>query len=415
VTPARGPFPALQHRNFRLFFFGQGISVIGTWMQSTAQAWLVLTLTNSPFLLGLVGALQFLPVTLLSLVGGVLADRLPKRRLLLITQSTLCALALAMALLTWTGTVRYWHIAGLALLFGVANSLDMPTRQAFFAEMVDRQDLANAIALNSAMINAGRVVGPAFAGLIIAVQGVALAFLLNGLSFVGVIGALTLMSVGPVRAMERRPILGHIGEGLRYVRHTPPVLTTLVLAGLVSAFVLNFNILVPVLARGVLKAGAGTYGSLMALVGTGSLIGALFVASASRHGPRRELIQIGAVAVSLAVLCLGFARSYPVAAALVFTGGLSMVLFTSTNNSFVQMQVPDELRGRVMSVHTMLFVGSTPLGAMLTGGVMDLWGPAAGFLTAGSLGLLAVAAVGLWARRAGAHAGADRRGEHIGA
>jgi MFS family permease len=368
-------------------------------MQSTAQAWLVLTLTNSPFRLGLVGALQFLPVTVFSLVGGVLADRLPKRRLLIITQLTLMLLALVIALLAWTGRVRYWHIAGLALLFGVANSLDMPTRQAFFAEMVDRQDLANAIALNSAMVNAGRVIGPAVAGLIIASWGVASAFFLNGVSFLAVIGALSLMSAGPALIGEKRSLFGHVGEGLAYIRNTPPVFVTLVMAGLISAFVLNFSILIPVLARGVLQGSAETYGSLMAIVGAGSLTGALFVASASRYGPRRELIQMGAVGVSLAVLCLGLARSYPVAAGLAFVGGLAMVLFTSTNNSFVQMLAPDELRGRVMSVHTMLFVGSSPVGALLTGGAMDLWGPRAGFFVAGSLGLLAVAGVSLWARR----------------
>lgn len=378
---------------------GQSVSVIGTWMQSTAQAWLVLTLTNSPFLLGLVSAMQFIPVTLLSLVGGALADRLPKRRLLLTTQATLMVLAFVIALLTWTGVVRYWHVAMLALLLGVANSLDMPTRQAFFAEMVDRQDLANAIALNSAMVNGGRVIGPAVAGLIIASQGVALAFFLNGISFLAVIVALASMQGTPVRPAVTRSLLGHIGEGLQYVRRTPPVLVTLALAGLVSAFVLNFNIFVPVLARGVLKGSAGTYGSLMALVGAGSLVGALFVASASRYGPRQELIRAGAVGVSLAVVCLGFARSYPVAAVLAFSGGLAMVLFTSSNNSFVQMLVPDDLRGRVMSVHTTVFVGSSPVGALLTGGVMDLWGPSAGFFVAGSLGLLAVAAVSVWARR----------------
>jgi len=397
----RGPFPALRHRNFRLFVFGQGISVIGTWMQSTAQVWLVLTLTNSPFLLGTVNAFQWIPVTLLSLVGGVYADRLPKRRLLLITQTSLMVLPFVLALLTWTGIVRYWHIAALALLLGLTNSLDMPTRQSFFAEMVEREDLANAIALNSAIINGGRVIGPAVAGLIIASAGVAPAFLLNGISFLAVIAALASMQVRPMLAVPRQPMLDHIGEGLRYVRQTPTVLTTLVLLAAVSAFVLNFNILIPVLARSVLKGSAGTYGTLLATVGTGSLIGALLLASASRQGPRRELIPLGAAVVSLAVFFLGFTHSYPPAAALAFIGGLAMILFASSSNSVVQMQVPDQLRGRVMSVHAMVFAGSSPIGAILTGGVMDLWGPAAGFFVGGSLGLLATAAIVLWARRLG--------------
>jgi MFS family permease len=401
LSPAfhRGPFPAFRHRNFRLFFLGQGISVIGTWMQSTAQAWLVLTLTNSPFLLGMVSALQFLPVLLLSLVGGVLADRLPRRRLLMATQTTLMVLAFVLALLTGTGVVRYWHVAALALLLGLTNSLDMPTRQAFFVEMVDRQDLANAIALNSAMINGGRIVGPAVAGMIIAARGVAPAFLLNGLSFLAVIAALALMEVRPVEVVQRQRLLDHIGEGLRYVRETPIVLTTLVMLGLVSAFVLNFNVLIPVLARSVLQGSAGVYGSLLAVLGAGSLIGALFLASASRFGPRQELMYAGAVVVSLAVLSLGFAKSYLVAAGLAFVGGAAMILFTSSSNSIVQTLVPDQLRGRVMSVHAMLFAGSTPVGALLTGGVMDLWGPQMGFWVGGSMGLLAIVAVVLWVRR----------------
>ncbi len=394
----RGPFPALRHRNFRLFFFGQGISVIGTWMQSTAQAWLVLTLTNSPFLLGTVNALQFLPVTLLSLVGGVFADRLPKRRLLLATQTALMVLAFVLAVLTWTGVVRYWHVAALALLYGLTNSLDIPTRQSFFAEMVDREDLANAIALNSAVINGGRVIGPAVGGVIIAAAGVAPAFFLNGVSFLAVLAALASMQIPPAQAVPRQPLLGHIGEGLRYIRQTPAVLGTLALLGAVSAFVLNFNVLIPVLARSVLQGSAGTYGALLATVGSGSLIGALLLASASRQGPRSELIPAAAVVVSVAVIGLGFTRSYPLAAGFAFLGGLAMIVFASSSNSVVQTLVPDQLRGRVMSVHAMLFAGSTPIGAMLTGGVMDLWGPPAGFFVGGSLGLLATAAISLWAR-----------------
>lgn len=368
-------------------------------MQSTAQVWLVLTLTNSPFLLGTVNALQFVPVTFLSLVGGVFADRLPKRRILLITQTVLMVLAFVLAALTWAGVVRYWHVAALALLYGLTNSLDIPTRQSFFAEMVGREDLANAIALNSAIINGGRVIGPAVGGIIIAAAGVAPAFFLNGVSFLAVLAALASMSIPAAQPVPRQPLLSHIREGLTYIRQTPAVLSTLALLGAVSAFVLNFNILIPVLARSVLQGSAGTYGTLLATVGGGSLLGALLLASASRQGARREWIPASAVVVSLAVMCLGFTRSYPPAAGLAFLGGLAMIIFASSSNSVVQTLVPDQLRGRVMSVHAMLFAGSTPIGAMLTGGVMDLWGPPAGFFVGGSLGLLATAVIVLWARR----------------
>lgn len=368
-------------------------------MQTTAQAWLVLTLTNSPFLLGTVSALQWIPVTLLGLVGGAFADRLPKRRLLIATQTTLMVQALVLALLTGTHLVRYWHVAALAALLGVVNSFDLPTRQSFFVEMVDREDLMNAIALNSALVNVGRVLGPAIAGLIIATAGVAAAFLLNGLSFLAVIAALAAMHTRPAEPTPPRPLMGHIKEGLAYVRRTPDILATLVLLAAISMFVLNFNILAPVMAREVLGGTAQTFGLLMAALGAGSFLGAVSLAAASRHGPGRGLIYTGAVTISLMVFLLGFARSFHVAATLSFIAGLGMIVFAATSNSFVQVLVPDNLRGRVMSIYSMLFAGSSPIGALLIGGVMDLWGPRAGFWVGGALGLLAIVAVTLWSRR----------------
>jgi MFS family permease len=388
--------------------FGQGISIIGTWMQSTAQAWLVLTLTDSPFLLGAVGALQWTPVTLLSLVGGAFADRLPKRRLLVTTQTILMVQALALALLTWTGAVRYWHVAALATVLGLVNSVDMPTRQSFFVEMVDREDLMNAIALNSALVNVGRVLGPAVAGVVIAQAGVAPAFLLNGLSFVAVIAALAAMQIRAAEPVTSRPLLGHIKEGLTFIGRTPEILTTLVLLAAISAFVLNFNILVPVMARTVLGGTPQTFGFLMAALGAGSFLGAISLAAASRGGPRRSLIYAGAATVSLAVLALGFTHSVSLAAVLAFVAGLGMIVYAATSNSFVQVMVPDDLRGRVMSVYSMLFAGSTPIGALLIGGVMDVWEPRAGFLVGGLLGLLAFGVVALWTRRLTHGPGPDR-------
>jgi MFS family permease len=393
-----GTFSALGHRNFRLFILGQGVSIVGTWMQTTAQAWLVLTLTNSPFLLGTISVLQWVPVTLLSLVGGAFADRFAKRRVLILTQTTLMLQALVLALLTYTHVIQYWHVAALAALLGLVNSVDMPTRQSFFVEMVDRKDLMNAIALNSALVNVGRVIGPAVAGVIIATAGVPAAFLFNGMSFIGVIAALTAMRTKSADQRARQPLLGQIREGLSYVRRTSDILTTLVLLALISTFVLNFNILIPVMARQVLGGTARTFGLLMAALGAGSFIGAMSLAATSRRGPTTALIYTGATAVSLMVLVLGFARGFLVTAALAFVAGLGMITFAATSNSFVQVLVPDDLRGRVMSIYSTLFAGSSPLGALLIGGTMDLWGPRAGFLIGGSLGLLATAAVALWAR-----------------
>lgn len=369
-------------------------------MQTTAQAWLVLTLTDSPFLLGAISAFQWIPVTLLSVVGGVFADRLPKRRLLIATQAMLMVLALVLALLAWSHSVRYWHVAVLAVLLGLVTSLDMPTRQAFFVEMVHHDDLMNAIALNSALVNVGRVVGPAIGGLIIAAAGVSAAFFLNGLSFLAVIGALALMQMRPAEPVLPRPLVGHIKEGLGYVRRTPEMLTTLVLLAAISTFVLNFsNVLIPVMARAILAGDAQTFGLLMSALGAGSFLAAIILAAASRRGPETGLIYAGAVASSLTVFMLGFVRGFHQAAVLSFIAGVSMVVFSASSNSFVQALVPDHLRGRVMSIYSVLFAGVAPLGALLTGGVMDLWGPRAGFLVGGSLGLLAIVTVALWSRK----------------
>ena len=403
-TPVRrsGPFPALRHRNFRIFLIGQGVSIVGTWMQTTAQAWLVLTLTNSSFLLGAVSALQWLPVTVLGVVGGAMADRLPKRRLLIITQTTLMAQALVLALLSWTGVVRYWHVAVLAGLLGLVNSFDLPTRQAFFVDMVAREDLMNAIALNSALTNVGRVLGPAVSGLIIASSGVSAAFLLNGLSFLAVIAALFAMTVRPSEPIPPRPLIGHIKEGLAYVRGTPSILTLMVLLAAISTFVLNFSsVLVPVMARAILGGSAHTFGLLMSALGAGSFLGAITLAAASRRGPDRGLIHTGAVVVTLMVLVLGFVRTFHQAATLLFVAGFSMIVFSATANSFVQALAPDHLLGRVMSIYSVLWAGITPVGALLIGGIMDLWGPRAGFVVGGSLGLLSIVVVTWWSRGRG--------------
>jgi len=403
-TPVRrsGPFPALRHRNFRIFLIGQGVSIVGTWMQTTALAWLVLTLTNSSFLLGAVSALQWLPVTVLGVVGGAMADRLPKRRLLIITQTMLMAQALVLALLSWTGVVRYWHVAILAGLLGLVNSFDLPTRQAFFVDMVAREDLMNAIALNSALTNVGRVLGPAVSGLIIASSGVSAAFLLNGVSFLAVIAALFAMTVRPPEPLPPRALVGHIREGLAYVRGTPRILTLMVLLAAISTFVLNFSsVLVPVMARAILGGSAHTFGLLMSALGAGSFLGAITLAAASRRGPERGLIYAGAVVVTLMVLVLGFVRTFHQAATLLFVAGFSMIVFSATASSFVQALAPDHLLGRVMSIYSVLWAGITPVGALLIGGIMDLWGPRAGFVVGGSLGLLSIVVVTWWSRGRG--------------
>lgn len=410
VTDA-GRFPALRHRNFRLFLAGQGVSIVGTWMQTTAQAWLVLTLTNSPFRLGAISALQWLPVMVLSVVGGAVADRMPKRRLLMMTQTVLMMQAFVLGVLSWLDLVRYWHVAVLAGLLGVVTSFDLPARQAFFVDMVVRENVMNAIALNSALVNVGRVLGPAISGLVIARTGVAAAFLINGLSFVAVIAALAAMRVKPPARVPPRPLVGHIKEGVAYVRATPSILTVMALVAAISTFALNFsNVLVPVLAHAILGGSAHTFGLLMSALGAGSFAGAVSLAATSGRGPERGVIVAGGTVVTTMVLALGLVRSFPQAAALLFVAGFAMIVFSATANAYVQARVPDPLLGRVMSIYSVLWAGVTPVGALLSGGIMDLWGPRAGFVAGGALALSSIAVVTWWSRRAIAPPGSDTAG-----
>ena len=286
---------ALHHRDFRLFFSGQLISLIGTWMQSVAQAWLVLELTNSPFKLGLISALQSAPMLCLAFVAGAIADRLPKRRILIGTQTALMGQAFVLAVLVWSGVVQYWHVALLATCYGLAFTLDMPTRQSFVVEMASKEDLPNAIALNSSMVSGARMVGPAVAGLLVDRYGTAPAFGLNGLSFVAVILALAAMRAdglpGPAQGTTVRE---EIAAGLRYAVRTPLVALPLGLLLTLGLFVMNHNVLVPLLARDVLHEGAHGFGLLMAAVGTGAIVGALAMATLLKgHPPLTLLLGTG--------------------------------------------------------------------------------------------------------------------------
>jgi len=394
---------AFAHRDFRLFFAGQLVSLVGTWMQSVAQSWLVLELTNSPFRLGLVGTLQFAPVLVLSFFAGAMADRLPKRRLLVATQSVMCVLALVLAALVHHGHVQYWHVAVMAAIYGVANTVDMPTRQAFIVEMVGRDSLRSAIALNSAMFNAARVIGPALAGLVIARWGTALAFFFNGVSFLAVIAALmALHAQGLPRANSGRAMRQEIAEGLWYALRTPRIALVMSLVMAVSAFFFNYNTLVPLLARDILHQDAHGFGLLMTAVGIGAVAGAVVLASLGAERPPTNVLITAALALGLATMLMASVGRFGVAVAVLVVMGFCGMLFMTGANTTVQLTVPDELRGRVMSLHTLMFAGMTPFGAFLVGSVVEAFGPRAGFFITGAGGTLAVAAVTLgwrWRRR----------------
>jgi MFS family permease len=362
-------FRSLRHRNFRLFWSGQLVSLIGTWMQTVAQAWLVLELTNSSFKLGIVSALQFLPMLFLSFFTGPLIDYFDRRRTIIWTQVVLMVLAFILALLVWTETVRYWHIVVLATLLGVVNTIDMPARQTYLIELVGKEDLMNAIALNSSIFNAARAIGPAVAGLLISGLGIAFCFFVNGLSFLAVIAGLLMMKITTVSRRERPSydILRDIAEAVKYIRDTPVVLTTISLVAVVSIFGTNFNVLVPVFARMELHRDAAAFGFLMSSFGVGALFGAASLAVLSRWEPKPGYMLGGGLGLSLFLLLIGFQKSYGLTAVLLALAGWSMVTFFGMANTTVQLNTEDRLRGRVMSIYTLAFGGLSPFGSLFAG------------------------------------------------
>jgi predicted MFS family arabinose efflux permease len=382
---------ALKHRDYRFFWAGQSVSSVGSWMQSVGLSWLVLELTDSPFRLGLVSALQFGPVLLFSAVAGVIVDRTPKRRVILGTQMALMLPAFALAGLAWTGWVRYWHVAALAGLIGLVNSLDMPSRQSFLVELVGREDLMNAIALNSATFNAARVVGPALGGLLIARYGTAVAFLLNALSFLAVVVNLTLVRSGSeARPRRGTTIREELLDGVRYATRTPLVALILGLVFAVSTFAMNHGVLVPLFAREVLHEGVDEFGLLMASLGAGAVVGAVALATFGDGRPPLGAVVIPGVGVALCILGLAFVRHFVLAAIVLFVVGAMQIVFQNACNTIVQVTVPDDLRGRVMGVYMMVFAGATPVGSSLIGSVAEGAGVPAACAVGGGLALLGV-------------------------
>ncbi len=395
VPGARRGMSALAHRNFRLFFFGQLISLVGTWMQSLAQGWLVLQLTQDPFVLGVISAIQYVPVMVFGLFGGLIADALPKRTTLVATQTASALLALVLWALTATHQVQAWHVAILAFLLGCVNTVDMPTRQAFVVEMVGRDDVVNAVALNSAVFNAARIVGPAIAGVLIGLVGIAMCFLLNGLSFVAVIVGLLAMRTADLHALgtyrfDRSVgrVVTDLAEGLRYVWRTPVVLLAVVVVGVISTVGMNLNVLVPVFADDVLRVGATGFGFLMAATGVGSLVSALLIAYLGRSSPR--IMLVGGAILGLLQAVLIAVHAMPIALACLFGVGFGSIAMTATANTSVQLAVPDNLRGRVMSVYTTVFAGSTPIGALFAGALAAQYGAAVAFGIGGGISLAVV-------------------------
>jgi MFS family permease len=366
----RQTFRALRHRNYRLFFWGQLVSLIGTWMQQTAMSWFVYEITNSKFLLGAVAAVGSAPMMLFAIWGGSLADIYPKRSILIATQTAqmLCALLLAAA--AWAGFATPLFIIIVAALNGVAMGFDMPARQAFTVEMTSREDLLNAISLNSSIVNGARVVGPSIAGLMIGAVGVATCFFLNGLSFIAVIAGLLMMRLPPFeRNIEIVSTREHAWNGILYSIKHQRVRTILSLFLAVGVFGWSYAVIMPAFARDVLGRGANGYGVLMSASGTGALVGALIVATYGHLFTPRKLALGGVWLFSAALIAFSFTRNFYVALAFLFVAGFGMLLFFSTTNTVLQTIVPDEMRGRVMGVWSLVFGAMIPLGSLEAGAV----------------------------------------------
>lgn len=393
-------FSSLKIRNYRLFATGQVVSNTGTWMQRIAQDWLVLSLTGSASAVGITIALQFLPMLLLGLYGGVLADRLPKRPLLLATQSAMSLTGLALAVLTLTGHVQVWHVYLTAFLLGLVTVVDNPARQTFVAEMVGADQLANAVSLNSANFQSARLVGPAFAGVLITAVGSGYAFLLNGLSFIAPIAGLLLMRTGELYRIERPPrAKGQLREGLKYVAGKPELIWPIVLVGFIGTFGFNFPIWLSAFVDDIYHSGAGTYGLLNTLMAAGSLAGALL---AARRGSARLRVLVGAAVLFGALeIVTAFAPQFWIFAVLLVPLGMFGLTVNVTANSSIQMATEPAMRGRVMSLFMMVFVGGTPLGAPVVGWVTDTYGPRIGFAAGGTVAMVAAIGVGVMLARVG--------------
>jgi MFS family permease len=412
--PSVATFAALRLRNYRLYFSGQVVSNSGTWMQRIAQDWLVLEITNSPFAVGVTTALQFLPMLLFGLFGGLIADRYPKRTILLVTQSTMGLLALALAVLTLSGHIQVWHIYAVAFGLGMVTVVDNPTRQVFVNEMVPASLVRNAVSLNTGSFQIARMVGPAIAGVMISAVGSGWAFAFNAVSYLATIAALLAMNAAQLQRIPRAPRQrGQLREGLRYVRARPHILWIIVLVFFIGTFGYNFAIFLSAYAKNVFDSGADVYGLLNTALAVGSVVGALL--AARRATVRLTFLFAASGGFSVMLVVLGLVPwLIPFVGLLVLTGLLN-ITFNTTANSTIQLSTDAAVRGRVMSLYMLVFMGGTPVGGPLVGAITDAWGaPVAIALCGGICAIASVACAALAARQAGIrlrvnlHRGVDR-------
>ena len=387
-------FTAMKYPNYRLWFWGQMTSLFGTWMQTTAQGFLVYELTHSPQYLGYIGFASGVPTWFLTLYGGVVADRLPRRKLMMITQSCMMTLAFILAALTFLHLVQPWHILLLAFFLGVANSFDAPARQAFASELVSREDLTNAIALNSTMFQSDTVGGPAAAGLAYAILGAGWCFTINGLSFIAVIAALQMMKIQPfIRKGVTRSALTEVKEGMKYVFSHTTIRVLIGMIAVTSMFALSIVTLIPAWAANILGGNAATNGFLLSSRGVGALLGALMIASFGQRISRGRLLTYGSLIFPLFLLLFAFVRWIPLSLIVLAGVGAGTILVNNLANALVQTSTPDRLRGRVMGAYTWIFFGFMPLGALWSGTIAESIGEPGAVILNAIIALAIAAAV----------------------
>jgi len=384
------PFIALKQKNFRYFWIGMCVSTIGTWMQNIAQPWLAYSLTKSPLLLSLIGALQFTPMLLFSLFAGVFIDKYPKKKILIFTQSASLVITLILAILVLTGNIQYWHILVMATALGCVNTLDMPARQTFVLELVEREDLMNAIALNSTVFNMARIVGPAIAGIVMGYFGVAACFLMNAISYGAVVISLFFIKplVVPKKQIMNTNVLINIWDGLKYIRQHDTLFITLLVVAVIGTFAPNFSVLVPVFASQILGQQEIGFGLLMSIMGIGSFSGAMLIAMRSRSGPQKFVLFVVPLLIGFFLMLVGVTKIFALTGFTLAITGFFFVMFSSSANSTMQLNASNEYRGRVMSVYSLVFAGSTPFGNLYAGFIAEHFGAKMGFIACGGIIIL---------------------------
>ncbi len=381
-------FSSLKYREFRIFWFGQIVSLVGTWMQIIGQAWLVLKLTESPFLLGLVVACQYMPILFFSFIAGDIADRLKKRYIVIATQTSMAVLSFVLAILTSFDIVTYFEVLIITTLMGFAQTFDVPARQSFMIDLVGSKDLSNAIALNSTIFNLARIVGPAIAGILIAKIGIKATFFANAVSFIPLIIGLFFIGIDGNPSKKTSSLKDSLKELLKYIKQNRILSDVIILLAILSIFAMNFSVLVPLLAKYTLKQTAVGFGMLMTYMGLGSFFGAIFIAYVSKKVSYLKLMIINAFGLSFFQVLMAFSKNYTQASIAIFASGFCLIAYIILSNTVLQLLSTNELRGRIMSIYSLVFLGVTPIGSIFAGTIANYVGIRVAIFCGAIIGLI---------------------------